>query len=306
MISLLRESIEVLAKDNSFRLRIGGLFITTTVVSISVLFGWSLEQIALDKYSSYNLIGSLILIFSMASCIATKSLRASIFAILKDLEALPESISIKTARKNLSHIVGRDVSQLNRSEILRATAETASENSIDGIFAPLFWMFIGASLLTINSQLPGPLALGLAYKASSTIDSMIGYKTGPLLYLGMVGAKLDDALTWLPCRIVLITLPLISKPFYKVPSIIKLALNDGSKDPSPNSGISEAIFAHCLGIKMGGLNYYKGKLINKPILAKESDSASPESIRNLLRLSLRLELIWLICISIIAFVFAII
>ena len=40
--------------------------------------------------------------------------------------------NIKQARRNLSKIVGRDVQNLNPDEILRATAETASENSVDG------------------------------------------------------------------------------------------------------------------------------------------------------------------------------
>ena len=48
---------------------------------------------------------------------------------------------LEPARRNLSWIVGRDVQSLDRDEeLLRAAAETASENAVDGVFAPLFWM----------------------------------------------------------------------------------------------------------------------------------------------------------------------
>lgn len=47
------------------------------------------------------------------------------------------------------------------------------------------------------------------FKASSTIDSMLGYKEGKLKWLGFTGAKLDDLMVWLPSRIVLITLPFL-------------------------------------------------------------------------------------------------
>lgn len=305
-VEFLKKFIEKFSKGNVWGLRIGGLFITITIILISSLCGWFIERIALSDSPLYKVIGSILLIFGMASCIASKSLRKSIFEVLSALGTNSEDLKLQSAREKLSHIVGRDVWEMNRPEILRATAETASENSIDGIFAPLFWMFIGAALLALNSTLPGPLALGFAYKASSTIDSMIGYKHGHLLWLGMVGAKFEDFLTWLPCRIVLLTLPLISKPFNKIPAVIKAAWDDGSKDPSPNSGISEAIFAHCTEIQMGGLNTYKGKLVEKPLLAKESDSATSISIKRLLKLSLKLELSWLLAITIFALIFSLI
>ena len=46
----------------------------------------------------------------------------------------------------------REVKNLNKAQILRATAETASENSVDGVFAPLFWMMFG----TFRAPFKGP------------------------------------------------------------------------------------------------------------------------------------------------------
>ena len=84
------------------------------------------------------------------------------------------------------------------AEILRAAAETASENAVDGFFAPLFWMLLGAWIWECWPELPGPLALAWGFKASSTLDSMLGYRSGRLRWLGTAGARLDDVLTWCP------------------------------------------------------------------------------------------------------------
>ena len=75
---------------------------------------------------------------------------------------------------------------------------------------------------------------------------------------------------------------------------IKNAWKDGIIDSSPNSGISEAIFAHCAKVRMGGLNYYKGKKRLKPIIAKSYPIANISSIKKILNLSLRLQFIWLL------------
>ncbi len=163
-------------------------------------------------------------------------------------------------------------------------------------------MLIGATLWQFSPDLPGPLSLAWMYKASSTIDSMIGYKHGNLRWLGTAGARLDDILTWIPCRLVLITTPLICKEWKHVPIIIKSAFQDGSKDESPNSGLSEAIFAHCVGIKMGGINSYKNQYSIKPILAAKAPQASKESIQVLMKLILKVEIFWLVIIGAITLV----
>ena len=294
LIKLLRYHVEVFAKNNILSLRIGGLLITFILVLLSGLSGWLLERLALPGSPIPQALGAIIVIISLASTIAARSLRDSALIVLKELSGNCSNERLQRARKKLSHIVGRDVSLLNEAEILRATAETVSENSVDGVFGPLFWMLIGASFWNLSLNLPGPLAMALIYKASSTLDSMLGYKHGKLQWLGTAGARLDDLLTWLPCRAVLITLPITSKKSVReLPALIKAAWEDGSKDSSPNSGISEAIFAHCADVKMGGENKYQNKTIRKPILSRNSPTANTESIKRLLKLSFRLEITWL-------------
>ncbi len=298
LISFLRRHIEQYAGDNPWALQVGGILITFVVVFSSGFSGWLIERIAFHYVLIPNILKSLIIVIAMASTIATRSLIESVLEVITALPHNQDESQLQCAREKLSHIVGRDVWLLKRPEILRATAETASENAVDGVFAPICWMLIGATLWSFSTNLPGPLALGWAFKASSTIDSMIGYKYGKMRWLGKAGARLDDILTWLPSRLVLLTLPLVSKSILKLPYLVKLAWIDGSKDISPNAGISEAIFAYCADVSMGGNNKYKGHIIIKPKLAQNYPEANIQSIKRVLKLTLRLEILWLILFSI--------
>ncbi len=289
VITRLREWIEAWAADRPFRLRAGGVLITLVLVLGSGATGWLLERLLLPQSPLPQPLAALLVVIALASALAARSLRDSVLAVLQALPDLP------SARHRLSWIVGRDVSQLDQDDILRASAETASENAVDGLFAPLFWMLIGAGLWKAGfSQGPGPLALAWAFKASSTLDSMLGYKQGRLRWLGTAGARLDDLLTWLPCRMVLITLPLVSMHWSQWPTTVRAAAADGRPDPSPNAGLSESIFAHCADVQMGGPNRYGNTWINKPLLSSQSQKATASGVRKLLNLGLRLEGAWLV------------
>ena len=190
--------------------------------------------------------------------------------------------------------MGRDVTQLDETEILRASAETAAENAVDGLFAPLFWMTVGCGLWMVNPGWPGPLTMAWMFKATSTLDSMLGYRTGRLRWLGTAGARLDDLLTWMPCRLVMLSLPLVSAPWRSWSQLVHRARVDGASDPSPNAGRSEAIYAHCAGVRLGGLNRYGERLVEKPVLAPEARLADRQSIDRILKLTNRLQALWLL------------
>ena len=294
VIKFLRGLAEEIAKESKSRLYIGGAIITFIVVFLSGISGWFIERLFFIFEVKSPLISTLLFSFILSSSLAANSLAKSISEIIDLIRDKTPEDDLNDIRQKLSYVVGRDVENLDKKEILRAAAETASENSVDGIFAPLFWMFLGIISWKFNHLLPGPLAMAWIYKASSTIDSMIGYKEGKLKWLGFTGAKLDDLMTWLPARIVLITLPLCCRPKQSILKTIKQAWADGVNDTSPNSGISEAIFAYCAEVRMGGINYYKGRIRAKPIIAKSYPIASIDSVKRVLNLSLRLEFTWLI------------
>jgi adenosylcobinamide-phosphate synthase len=176
---------------------------------------------------------------------------------------------------------------------MRSSTESLTENSVDGIFGPLFWIFIGIVLMQFSIFLPGPLSLGFTYKAISTLDSMIGYKYDYFRYLGFFGAKIEDIFTFIPSRLVLITLPLVSFKLTDYLSIIKKSYFDGKKYDSPNSGISEAIFAYISDIKLGGKSKYKNEIIEKPIINANGDICTGDKINFICQLILRLQFLWI-------------
>jgi len=294
VISFLKGLTDSIKKENKSKLYILGLIITFIVLLSSGISGWLIERLFLFFEIKNPVLSTLIFAFILSSSLASRSLSKSILEILNLISKENHRNKLSNSRQKLSFIVGRDVENLDTSEILRALAETASENSVDGIFAPLFWMFIGTIFWEFNQSMPGPLAMAWVFKASSTIDSMLGYKEGKLKWLGFTGAKLDDLMVWIPSRIVLITLPFCCKTKQSIFKTIKYSWKDGIVDSSPNSGISEAIFAYCAEVRMGGVNYYKGVKKIKPIIAKSYPKANINSVRKILNLSLRLQLIWLL------------
>ena len=229
-------------KDNKKILFLGGFFISSSTIVLSFLIGKLMEITFLQLKSNF-FIGILILL-GLSSCLASKSLTSSVKEISSLIEK--EIINPKTKkiiREKVQIIVSRDVSSSSLKHLLRSSSESLTENSVDGIFGPLFWIFIGMIFIKFSIFLPGPLSLGFSYKAISTLDSMIGYKHNQYKYLGFFSAKIEDYATFLPSRLVLLTLPLVSSKIRQYIPIIKKSYLDVRRYESPNSGISEAIFA---------------------------------------------------------------
>lgn len=293
LISRLRSIAEALAENQPWRLRVAGALITALLVGASCGLGWCIERLLMQRDPALAWIGFMLLVIGLASCLAARSLRDSVMAVLKALPSKQGDDDLSRARHQLRWIVGRDVRRLDRQQILRAAAETASENAVDGLFAPLFWMFVGTALWQWSELWPGPLALAWGFKAASTLDSMLGYRSDQLRWLGTAGARLDDLLTWLPCRMVMVSLPLVSCPIWRMPALVAAAERDGSADPSPNAGRSEAIYAHCAAVCLGGANRYDDHWVEKPALASHHPPATTESVHRILRLTTRLQLFWL-------------
>ncbi len=290
-ISRLRYLAEVWAGDRPWALRLAGFGITGLLVGGSGLVGWGLEQLA----RLWPALGLPLVLMGLASALAGRSLEQAVQAVLAVLPEPEVPGSLEPARQRLAWFVGRDTAELDRPGILRAAAESASENAVDGLFGPLFWMLVGAGLLLAGSGPagPGPLALAWAYKASSTLDSMLGYRRGRLLWLGTAGARLDDLLTWLPCRLVALGLPLAVGQPRKTWRQFQASLADGAADPSPNAGVSQAAYAHAVAVQLGGANRYGGHWRQKPLLAQGQPPPDRAAIGKILALSRRLEALWL-------------
>ncbi|GAB4340164.1 MAG: adenosylcobinamide-phosphate synthase CbiB [Cyanophyceae cyanobacterium] len=214
---------------------------------------------------------------AIAAGFAGRSLRDAAMDVLTPLTA-PEGKDVATARSHLARYVGRDTGHLDETEILRAIAETVAENSVDGVLAPLFWTLMGAAIWPSGG---GAIALWI-YKAASTLDSTVGYRRDPYLYLGRASARTEDVLTWVPCRLSVAAIALLSR---RPRQVIALCRRDAIADPSPNSGWSECAYAAALGIQLGGDNFYGGQLIQKPRLGEATRSPSPAVILEALALT---------------------
>jgi len=308
-IGVLRQRAEAWAGDQPWRLRLAGGLITVLLVGGSGGLGWALESLARSR----PLIGQPLLLLALASCLAGGSLDRAVRSVLvglggskawADSDGAPEASQLERARACLAWIVGRDVEDLDGAGVLRAAAETAAENGVDGLFAPLFWMLVGAGLggvglwgappIAGEGFLPGPLALAWAYKASSTLDSMLGYRRGRLQWLGTAGARLDDLLTWLPCRFVALSIPLVSGRGLQAWGQVGCAFREGRSDPSPNAGLSQAAYAQAAQVQLGGVNHYRGERRLKPMLGVGFTAADQAGVERILSLSNRLEVAWLL------------
>ncbi len=257
-------------------LRVAGIFLTLIVVLGSALTTGLIRygvQVLVVEFSGNAILSIAVESILLASCFAGRSLRDA----AEDVLYWIDQGDLVTARQRLSCYVGRDTETLSESEILRAVLETVTENATDGVMAPLFYALIGAVLPGIGS-----VPLAFAYKATSTLDSMVGYREAPYKDMGWFSAKLDDVLTWLPCRLTVITIAILSgKPKY----VLNICQRDAIFDPSPNAGWSECAYAAALGVQLGGENSYRGVIKHKPLLGDPQQPITSTTIEHALQLT---------------------
>lgn len=263
-----------------------GLKAAGIMLGLSTIVGAGLGTWAIVYSAGYlhPFLGFAVESILVASGLAGRSLRDAAQDVLTPLN----DDDLPTARQKMALYVGRDTQKLDEAGILRAVMETVSENATDGALAPFFYAILGA---IIGAVLPtGSAALVMAYKAASTLDSMVGYKTPPYKDLGWFSARFEDCLTWLPCRLVVTTIALLSgKPW----QVWQICRRDASKDPSPNAGWSECAYAVALGVQLGGMNYYRGQAKEKPLLGDRLFPLSPSHIHKALRLTRWSLLAWM-------------
>jgi adenosylcobinamide-phosphate synthase len=166
-----------------------------------------------------------------------------------------EAGDLAAARVQLTHLVGRDTTQLDAGEIARAAVESVAENTCDAIVAPLLWGAVAG--------LPGLLG----YRAVNTLDAMVGHHSTRYERFGWAAARLDDLANAVPARVsaglIAAVAPVVGG---SAGDTLRTARRDGRRHPSPNAGFSEAAFAGALGIRLGGRNDYAGRIEERPVL----------------------------------------
>jgi adenosylcobinamide-phosphate synthase len=157
------------------------------------------------------------------------------------VQALLDDGRLVEARHRLTHLVGRDITHLDESEVARAVVESLAENSSDAVVAPLLW---GALL--------GPAGL-LGHRAANTLDAMVGHRSARYERFGWAAARLDDLLN-LPGSRLTAALTVLLGP--DPAGAMRAWRRDAAAHPSPNAGPVEAAFAGALGVRLGGSNRY--------------------------------------------------
>ncbi|NUR29355.1 MAG: cobalamin biosynthesis protein [Catenulispora sp.] len=159
------------------------------------------------------------------------------------------------ARERLPHLCGRDPRGLDADQIARAVVESVAENTSDAVVAPLFWGAVAG--------VPGLLA----YRASNTLDAMVGYRNEKYRNFGWASARLDDVLNYLPARftgmVTVAAAPVVGGSPLRA---LKVLRRDGARHPSPNAGRCEASAAGALGVRLGGTNTNGDVVEHRPVM----------------------------------------
>ena len=183
--------------------------------------------------------------------LATKSLRDESMKVYRALK----TGTLSDAQKAVSMIVGRDTARLDQKGVARAAVETVAENTSDGVIAPLIFLALGGA------------PIGFFYKAVNTMDSMLGYVEPPYKNVGLVPAKMDDVLNYIPAR--LSALLMLAAGFFlglDAKNGWNIFRRDRYKHASPNSAQTESVCAGLLGLRLAGDAWYHGVLHKKDFI----------------------------------------
>lgn len=275
LISFLERFIRKIFRSSS-GLILGGMVLWLVTIGASYLLTVCVIKLA---YEINIWIGQAVSVWLLYTTLAVRNLSDEAMGIYYELK----KGDIQKARLRLSGIVGRDTIMLQQEEVCRATIETVAENTIDGIVSPLLYAFLG-----------GP-PLAMAFKAASTLDSMVGYKNEKYLYIGWFSAKMDDILNYVPARLggafMLIAAKVLGLDAGRG---LITALRDAKKHESPNGGIPESIMAGVMGIRLGGMNYYFGQPNFRAYLGDKLRDIVPDDIKTAVALSITSSVIALI------------
>jgi adenosylcobinamide-phosphate synthase len=309
MITLFEKiTVKLFGRNRFAGIVTGGLVIGITVVVVWATIFFSKFAITdpalkmqniypfLDAYlpKNSNIISCLVTLFWLWAGISARCLANAGTEIYRGLKNKPicatrverQDCKARQLRKSLSMIVGRDTEDLDETGICRATIETVSENTVDGILSPLFFAAIGGAPLL------------WAFKAVSTCDSMIGYKNEKYIRFGTFCAQLDDLLNYIPARLSYILYPIAAFILKLSPGkSYQVAVRDAEYHASPNSGISEAAAAGALEVSLGGPATYDGVTKEKKFFGAEFPPPEKKHIKTSINLMWVVSILMLLLLS---------
>lgn len=263
LIESAEKTIRKFAKGEG-ALKFGGVLLLIVVVSVSFAVPFGILKLASGVSPYLALAIEVLMVYQI---LATKCLDVETAKVRKKLELG----DLEGARHAISMLVSRDTEKMNEEDIIKAAVETMTENIVDGIISPMFYIAIGGA------------PLGFAFKAVNTLDSMVGYKNDKYLNLGWASAKFDDLANFIPARLtalLVIVAAFVLRLDYK--NAYKILLRDKRNHSSPNSPLSEAPAAGALRIQLGGKAWYFGEMSMKPTMG---DPLEEPTVRHIVKSS---------------------
>ena len=231
------------------------------------------------KELPFNIIVQALLIWPL---LGVRSLYSHVHAVLLELE----KDDLSSARITLSKIVGRDVKNLNEEQICKASIESLSEITSDGVIAPIFW--------ALAFGFPGILF----YKIVNTLDSMVGYKNERFQDFGWASARLDDFINLIPARITAIVIAILTSNPLKA---FLFASKNSVASSSPNAGWPQSAMAYALKISLMGQKSFDGLIINQPSINEYAPAPKRQKLREALNFYKKIVILVIVILTAVGF-----
>lgn len=175
--------------------------------------------------------------------------------------------NVSAARRYLGHITDRDVSEMSCGECAKCAVESAAENTVDMVAAPIFWacLFGGAGAVFC--------------RVVNIMDNAVGFKDDDHLHFGRVAARLDDVVMFLPARLAA-RIMRWDAAFLRLDrkNAQEIYLRDKRRSPSPNSGCTMAVAAGALDIRLGGDEVRNGVLTKRQRIGDDLHPVSADEV----------------------------
>lgn len=143
------------------------------------------------------------------------------------------------AAEKVGMIVSRSTKGMDAEHISSSCCETVSENLVDSVYSPSFYF----GILGITGS--------VMFRCANLMDAMWGYINERYGKLGFFVAKFDDVLGFVTSRISPIFVAAAARLMgLNSKGVIRAALDEHTKTPSPNSGWSMTAVAAAMGISM--------------------------------------------------------
>lgn len=179
--------------------------------------------------------------------------------LLREVAAVESALtqSVECGRARLAHIVSRDTTNLDSSEIRESSLESLAENLSDSVVAPLLWFALFG------------LAGAAFYRFANTADAMWGYR-GHWEWAGKFAARADDVLNLVPARLTAVGLLFMGANRF---SMLRRLPREAARTTSPNSGWPMSALALSLNVRLRKPQVYVLNADGLPPSARDTDSA---------------------------------